>query len=238
MKASFAVIGNNWGHKIYNIIDDLSYSVVKIPLKSPKRYKNRIKYFEELKKQLSVVKSKYNTIWLAITPKKNDQFEIVKECLNQKFNLIIEKPWNVNKKNTKILIDIQKKNNVLVGFNFEYLYLNFLVENKDYFKKDIKKIVLNFHIKNKQLKNNHKLELGSHLVAIKKLYFSNVKNYKIITGFKKNLRKINIEKSKKSISHDFTLNKEKIIQKFINDYSKHLKLKKKFIYGFTFASMK
>lgn len=238
MKASFAVIGNNWGHRIYNIIDDQGYSVVKIPLKSPKRYKNSVKYFEELKKQLFIVKKKYNTIWLAITPQKKYQFEIAKVCLNQKFNLIIEKPWNVNKKNTKILIDIQKKNNVLVGFNFEYLYLNFLLKNKDYFKKDIKKIVLNFHIKNNQLKLNHKLELGSHLIAIKKLYFSNVKNYKIITGFKKNLRNIYIEKTTKTITHDFTNNKEKIIQKFIEDYSKHLKLKKKFIYDFTFALIK
>ena len=56
MKASFAVIGNNWGHRIYNIIDDQGYSVVKIPLKSPKRYKNSVKYFEELKKQLFIVK--------------------------------------------------------------------------------------------------------------------------------------------------------------------------------------
>ena len=126
MKASFVVIGNNWGNKIYNILLSLNLKAVKINLKSPKKYINERAYLYHLRKQLNLFKKDYKIIWLAITPNKNHQFKIVKECLNKKFNLVIEKPWLVSKKKTEELIKIQKKNNLLVGFHFEYLYLNFL----------------------------------------------------------------------------------------------------------------
>ena len=80
---------------------------------------------------------------MAINPNQKDQFEIVKYCLNKKFNLILEKPWTVNKKNTILLEKLQKKQNVLVGFNFEYLYLNFF---KKFHNKKIKELILDFHV--------------------------------------------------------------------------------------------
>ena len=235
MKVSFTVIGNKWGNKIFNILKESNYFVKKLNLRSPERYKNRNEYFKELNKQLILTKKKHNIIWLAISPKKKDQFEIIRYCLNKKFNLILEKPWVVSKKNTQILEKIQKKKNVLVGFNFEYLYLNFF-KKKIFLKEKIKKIIFNFHVKNRELKKNHKFELGTHLNAIKYCYFSNVKNYKINTGYKKNLRKINIKFSKRSLVCDFTKNKEKIIQNFVIDFCNHLKNKQKdFKYNFKFA---
>ena len=39
MKETFAVIGNNWGNKIFNILLALNFKVIKVNLKSPKRYK-------------------------------------------------------------------------------------------------------------------------------------------------------------------------------------------------------
>ena len=70
--------------------------------------------------------------------------------------------------------------------------------------------------KNNNLEKNHRLELGTHLHAIKNYYFADVKNYKINTGFKKkDLRKISVKYSKKSFDHNFTNNKEKIIQNLL-----------------------
>jgi len=235
MKVGFAIIGNKFGEKIYSILKESNYAVRKIPIRSPKKYNNRKEYFKELSHQLNLVKNKdCNIVWLAITPKKNDQFEITKKCLNNGFNVILEKPWKVNKHDTQILQKIQNKKKVLVGFNFEYLYLNFF-KKKLLLKKNIEKLILNFHAKNNKLKKNHKSELGSHLNAIKNRYFPSVKNYEIKTGYKKNLRKINIKLSDSSLEFNFTKNKEKIIQKFVIDYCKHLKNIKKFEYDFNFA---
>ena len=185
MKASFVVIGNNWGNKIYNILLSLNLKAVKINLKSPKKYINERAYLYHLRKQLNLFKKDYKIIWLAITPNKNHQFKIVKECLNKKFNLVIEKPWLVSKKKTEELIKIQKKNNLLVGFHFEYLYLNFLKKNKLKFNNLASSVIFNFYVKDKKLKKVHKSDLGSHMLAIKKNYFINTKKYKIRTGFKK-----------------------------------------------------
>lgn len=232
MKVSFAVIGNNWGNKIYNILKDSNYIVKKITLKSPRGFKKREEYFKRLNNQLNLIRNKKKIIWLAINPNQKDQFEIVKYCLNKKFNLILEKPWTVNKKNTILLEKLQKKQNVLVGFNFEYLYLNFF--KKKFHNKKIKKLILDFHVKNNNLEKNHRLELGTHLHAIKNYYFADVKNYKINTGFKKDLRKISVKYSKKSFDHNFTNNKEKIIQKFIKDFCNHILINKKFKFDFNF----
>ena len=44
---------------------------------------------------------------------------------SKKFHLVIEKPWLVSVNKTKHLEKLQKKNKLLVGFHYEYLYLNF-----------------------------------------------------------------------------------------------------------------
>ena len=237
MKVSFAVIGNNWGNKIYKILRNSNYSVKKITLRSPDKYNKREEYFEKLNNELGLIKKKNKIVWLAITPNQKDQFEIVKYCLKKRFNVILEKPWTVDKKNTILLEKLQKKQKVLVGFNFEYLYLNFF-KRKKFDNKKIKKLILNFHVKNNKLEKNHKLELGSHLKAIKNYYFADVKNYKINTGFKKDSRKISVQLLKKSFHYDFTKNKEKIIQKFIKDFCKHILISRKFKFGFNFIIKK
>ena len=58
MKVSFAVIGNNWGDKIYNILRDSNYIVKKITLKSPRGFKKREEYFKRLNNQLNLIRNK------------------------------------------------------------------------------------------------------------------------------------------------------------------------------------
>ena len=58
MKVSFAVIGNNWGNKIYKILRNSNYSVKKITLRSPDKYNKREEYFEKLNNKLGLIKKK------------------------------------------------------------------------------------------------------------------------------------------------------------------------------------
>ena len=239
MKVSFGIIGNNWGDKIYKILKSTNNDVIKLPVKSPNKYKNYKSYIAALKKNLNKFKKNCNIIWLAISPNKKIQFDVVKLCIENNFNLVIEKPWLVNKKNTTCLIQLQKKHKILVGFNFEYLYLDFFKQiNKDlFYGKNI--VSLNFHVKNINLKNTHFNELGSHLLAIKKYFFKDIKKIEITTGYKKNLRLIIINKNKiNETILDFTNNNEPLIQRFITDYLKHLKKKQKYSLDFNLALMK
>lgn len=239
MKVSFGIIGNNWGDKIYKILKSTNNDVIKLPVKNPNKYQNYQSYIVALKKILKKSKKNCNIIWLAVSPNKEIQFDIVKLCIENNFNLVIEKPWLVNKKNTTYLKQLQIKHKILVGFHFEYLYLDFFKQiHKDLFY-DKNTVSLNFHVKNIRLKNIHFNELGSHLLAIKKHFFKNNKKFKITTGYKKNLRRITINENKINEKIlDFTNNTEPLIQRFITDYLKHLKKKQKYFLDFNLALMK
>ena len=63
----------------------LNFKVVKLNLKSPKRYKNDKSYMYHLNKQLNLIKKECNIIWIAITPNRDKQFQIVKQCLQKNF---------------------------------------------------------------------------------------------------------------------------------------------------------
>ena len=118
---------------------------------------------------------------------------------------------------------------VLVGFHFQYLYLNFfkiISKNKYLSRFHVK---LEFYAKNNKLKNNHRIELGSHLIAIKKFFFPKNKNLIIKTGYKKNLRRVTIKNKNKKFIFNFDNNKEKIIQNFVKDYIISLKKKIKIL---------
>jgi hypothetical protein len=239
MKVSFGIIGNNWGNKIYKILKLTNNDVFKVPIKSPNKYKNYESYVAALKKILKKFKKKCNIIWLAISPNEKIQFDVVKLCIENNFNLIIEKPWLVNKKNTAHLKQLQKKHKILVGFNFEYLYLDFFKQVHKHLFHDKSTVSLDFHVKNIKLKNIHFNELGSHLLAIKKYFFKDIKKLKITTGFKKNLRRVVINKNKINEKIlDFTNNNEPLIQRFVTDFLKHLKKKKKYPLDFNLALIK
>lgn len=239
MKVRFGIIGNNWGDKIYKILKSTDNDVIKLSIKNPNKYIDYKTYIKTLKKILKKNENKINIIWLAISPNKKIQFDVVKECIKNNFNLVIEKPWLVSKKKTMFLIKLQKKYKVQVGFNFEYLYLKFFkkINNYSFYKKS--SVLLNFHVKNDKLKKIHFNELGSHLLAIKKYYFKNNKKVRISTGFQKNLRSITLDKGKNNEKNlDFTKNKEPLIQRFIKDYLKHLKTKQRYSLDFILALIK
>ena len=239
MKVRFGIIGNNWGDRIYKILKSTDNDVIKLSIKNPNKYIDYKTYILTLKKILKKNKNKCNVRWLAISPNKKIQFDVVKECIENNFNLVIEKPWLVGKKKTMFLIKLQKKYKVQVGFNFEYLYLNFLKKINKYSFDKKSSVLLNFHVKNDKLKKTHFNELGSHLLAIKKYYFKNNKQIKISTGFKKNLRSITLDKNKNNEKNlDFTKNKEPLIQRFIKDYLKHLKTKQRYSLDFILALIK
>jgi hypothetical protein len=238
MKVSFAIIGNNWGKRIYKILKEAGYSATILAIKNPLKYKKYNIYKHELNKILNKARVKYNIIWIAINPNKKILFDVVRECLERKFNLIIEKPWTVSKNKTIFLKRIQKKMKVLVGFHFQYLYLNFfkIIRKNKYLSRF--HVKLEFYAKNNKLKNNHRIELGSHLIAIQKFFFPKNKNLIIKTGYKKNLRRVTIKNKNKKFIFNFDNNKEKIIQNFIKDYIISLKKKNKnFKLNFDFARM-
>ena len=88
MKVSFGIIGNNWGDKIYKILKSTNNDVIKLPVKNPNKYQNYQSYIVALKKILKKSKKNCNIIWLAVSPNKEIQFDIVSHFSN----LFLTKP--------------------------------------------------------------------------------------------------------------------------------------------------
>ena len=103
------------------------------------------------------------------------------------------------------------KNNYFSGF--------FNVNKKSHFKK-----LSAFH------------ELGSHIVAIKLMYFNNTKFRIFEASYNKaNLRKITVDNKTNSFSYNFTNNNEKLIQKYIKDFETKLLYKRDYKIDLNFA---
>ena len=162
----------------------------------------------------SINQKEINLIWLAINPFKN--YYLTKFFINKNINLVIEKPWVHNEKKTKRIVQALKNKKIKVFFHFEFVFLSIL---KNLNKKRINSI--NFEFKTKLQKKSKvplKYEFGSHIAAIKLLYFRNIKKVFYSYGYnkKRNIRRVIINYHNKNKILDFSNNKENIIAKFIN----------------------
>ncbi len=226
----YGTIGNNWGKKIFKILENKNKKVFRLDTNSNfKRYKDYLMYLEN-----EIDKKKINIVWISINPFKN--LPIIKFLIKRNVNLIIEKPWVHKPQETLKLIKMANKNKTKIFFHFEFVFLrnlkNIINKNK------IKNIIFTFkHRSNKKSKIPAKYEFGSHLASIKVLHFNNLKNYKYKFGYnkKENVRQININYKKQTKIIDFTKNNEDIIGKFIYFVEKVLKKNTKNFLDLKFA---
>lgn len=209
-KIVYGVIGNNWGNKIYNILKLKKKNVYK--LKTISFFKNdKNNYLNYLTE--SINQKEINLIWLAINPFKN--YYLAKFFIDKNINLVIEKPWVHNEKKTKRIIQTLKNKKIKVFFHFEFVFLSIL---KNLNKKKINNINLEFITKfQKKSKVPLKYEFGSHLAAIRLLYFKNIRKVFYRYGYnkKRNIRRVIINYHNKNKILDFSNNKENIIAKFV-----------------------
>ena len=227
---NYGVIGNNWGEKIYKILKN------KKKVFRFKSYKN----FTSYKKYLAYIKdeTKKNSIdifWVAINPFQN--LELVKFLITNKKHLVIEKPWVHNKKNTSKVIKLCRLNKVKIFIHFEFIFLKKL-KNLDTQKK-IEAVHLDFL--NKQKKQSRvpkKQEFCSHLMAIKLLYFANIKKCTFNFGYhlKKNIRRVVIKYKNKFKIIDYSKTNEDIIGKFIRFVENSINKNQKNYLDLKFAS--
>lgn len=211
-KYKYAVIGKNWGSKINSILLQLNKDSLIFDLDYKKI--NLKDYYFQLKN--FILENKIDIIWLAIPPK--NHYKLTKFILECNTNLIIEKPVLFNLHQKKIINTLLNKKKLFLSVHFEYIFLkDLLLFNKNLQFDSIEYI---FNHSNKKKSLSATLDLGIHLMAIKKLYFDSINNYKIQVAFNaKNKRQINFKLNNKLIYKiNFTKSKEKIIQAFIKYY--------------------
>ena len=229
-KLIYGVIGNNWGNKIFDILNLKKKKVYKIKTITP--FNNKKEEYSKYLKNI-IYQKKINIIWLAINPYKNSY--LVNLLINNNVNLIVEKPWLNNDKETQKIINILKKKKLKLFLHFEFIFLNMF---KNLNKQNIKKI--DFKFKTKLIKKTKiplKYEFKSHLAAIKIHHFNFIKNVSYKFGYNKshNERRITISYNSKKKILDFSNNKEDIIGKFINFVELSINKKKENYLDLNFA---
>ena len=191
MKVRFGIIGNNWGDRIYKILKSTNNDVIKLSIKNPNKYINYKSYIASLSAMLKTSKNKCNVIWLAITPNKKIQFDIVKECIENNFNLVIEKPWLVDREKTAYL------NDKLKNIHFNELGSHLLAIKKYYFENN-----KNLKISTGYQKNLRSITFNKNKYNEKIFDFTNNKEPLIQRFIKDYLKHLN---NKEKYSLDFTL---------------------------------
>ena len=177
---NYCIIGTYWGKRIYKILKNLNK---KVHIFKTNKIYNSKEYFKDLKN--FIIKNNISIVWIATPPQ--NRFRIINFCLNQKVNLVVEKPIILKKdqlKKFKIKIKFKQK---YCFVHFEYIFLNKL---KKISIKNIKLIKMHFHhIKKNKHKINPVLNNGAHLASIKEVFFKKIKRVKyFVTEGKKNLR--------------------------------------------------
>lgn len=208
---NYAIVGNIWGKKIFSILKQKKKNCFIVNLDY-----REISLNVYIDKLLSIIKEKkIDIIWLAIPPE--NQFKISKAILMADTNIIIEKPLILKKKEKNDLHKLSIIKSKKISIHFEYIFLNELT-NFDY-NIDFNHIELIFNQSDKKKKLNPNLDLGSHLIAIKNIYFKN-KSFKIKTAFSTNDNRRIVFKNDSRIVYviNFTNSKEPIIQKFVDYY--------------------
>ena len=206
---NYAIIGKNWGSKINKILRGLNKNSIIVDLD----YKNLKfnNYLNELKK--IIFNNKISVVWLAIPADK--QYLLCKFLIDCKVHLILEKPMIFNKYQKNIINKSLKKNNLHLSVNFQYIFLYELL-NFDH-KLNFDNIEYIFNHSNPKKNLSPEIDLGIHMVAIKKIYFNRINNYKLKTSFNNiNQRYIIFKLKDKLIFRiDFTNSKQRIIQSMI-----------------------
>ena len=228
--SSYLVIGNRWGNVINTILNNLykKSKIIRVNYTNANR-KDYLKLIDQI-----ISNSDAKTVWLAVPP--HDYLDISRIIIKYQKNIIYEKPWIFNNKETQELIELFKINKLFNAVNFEFLYLNAL---KKIDINNLNNINYDFHSINKtKYKISSKLELGSHLAAIHYAKFREITDYKMRTSYnKKNLRKISFNfKEKEEFVIDFTSNTEPLIQRLIIDFEQSLNNCQNFKYDINFAS--
>ena len=127
----------------------------------------------------NLILSKIDIIWLAIPPK--NHYKMCKFILECNTNIILEKPVILNLYQKKTINELLKKNKLFLSVHFEYLFLKELFFFNKHLQFDSIEYIFTHSIKEKSLPAI--LDLGIHLMSIKKLYFNNINNFQIKTAF-------------------------------------------------------
>ncbi len=186
-----------WGTNIVNALQKIGikniYCYDKI-LNNLKEIKNKFPKVKIENNYKKFLKNKFDGIIIAVDT--NSHFEIAKDCLNQGFNIFVEKPVTNNIKKLKFLHKLAKSKGLFIMSGYIYFYNDYI----KYIKKILKKNYLGkiYYVSCERLnlgpvRNdiNSAWDLSSHDISICNYLFEKNLSIKSIYGYDFLKRNIN-----------------------------------------------
>ncbi len=234
----YGVIGSGrWGSVIKKILSTGSEMVISFDISRRHKSETRKNYKNNIKRYLQRNIEQVDVIWIAVPPK--DQDILIESVLDYGKHVIVEKPWMCDQMVTSELVNHAKFVDRQVAVHYQYCYLDALKH-------------VPFALHNSQdgmyfwgefcISRSNRLSipaiynLGTHLLAIKELYFPDAFIKGIHTGYNMlDKRRIRIQSTTQCYEIDFQNNNEPLIQRFIFDFENHLNSKKEFPLNLMFS---
>jgi predicted dehydrogenase len=233
----YGIIGKGkWGKKIAHMLAEQSKPVYVFDISRPSTKENKAIYKTRINKYISQKAKDIDIIWIAVPPE--DQYVLAQSALEHDKHVIVEKPWMCNENETDVLIKIARRKQLSVGIDYQYCFFDEIPDIRAAVNKAGKEIKFSGEFK---IKEDNRLSLppiynlGSHLLAVKVLFFPKALVEKIVTAYNSSdQRRIEIF-SEKKYEIDFLNNTQPLLQRFIDSFEKSILESKKFPLDLEFA---
>lgn len=235
-KFRYAVLGaGKWGKRIEAMLRAMPRSVNIINLSRPDANSDLSIYTQQLSDSINRDAADADIVWVAVPP--GQQNLIVRTLLSQNKHVLIEKPWICDKKETASLIELAKKKGLFIGINYQFCFLE-EIKNISEPSKSATGFSGQFTTsKHNRLSIPSLYNLGSHLIAIKCLYFPLATIDEIKTGYDEcDKRFIKITFPERVYEIDFLNQHEPLIQRLVEKFEYCISANSAFPLNLNFAT--
>lgn len=216
---SYAILGRGlWAGKMRSVLEKENRRVTCIPNTRRGASETVENYIACL---AAALRGSAEIAWLCVPPGPHVVW-MIRAAIEAGVCVVIEKPWLVSASETRVLADLAKRRQLLLGVHFEYCLLDEMQSWQERFKGgDGRRFGGRFTLsKPDRLEIPAILNLGCHLLAMRKHAVPNAEIGEIACAYNSHdERLVWLEASGQTIdSIDFTQNYQPIIQRFIRRF--------------------
>jgi hypothetical protein len=218
---SYAVLGRGrWGKRVFEMLREASREVTLLDVSRPKDVNDLDEYRRRIEDAVLGLSCRVNVIWAAVPPGQQDL--IVRTLLALGKHVIVEKPWMCGEEASAGLTAEAKKRGLKVGVNYQFCFLDGI---RDILTRtgpggEGATFSGEFTIsRENRLSIPPLYNFGSHLMAVRCLYFPKSSLGDIKTGYERpDRRVISVVFQGKKYDIDFLDNKEPLLQRLIEQF--------------------
>lgn len=237
---TYAVIGRGaWGKQIANILNGMGRSVMVLPISRRHGGQSIEQYQSAVNKHLIKSSCNQDVVWLAVPP--NDQVLLASLLLENKYHVIVEKPWMASSQESSDIMATAQSSNRQISVHYQYCLLDELTKTRIEYNSCAEDVIFSgvFTIaRPNRLKIPALANLGSHLLAIRQYHFPGTTLGNIQSAYEsESQRMCCLQDNSRSLKVNFLGNREPLVQRFIHEFEASIHNDRPNRFGLEFAML-